>query len=307
MGGFCGKAVIVKSVPKFTADFCIDCHSHIQSSATVPLPLFYHQNGIADAIKPSRSFVDFLAPKLFGNGGRVSTYKTEQIADVLIKDLSLAYRWGSKIQNAKPYISALTDQQKAEIIFGNKLHIFTPVIIMPMDMDYAHIAGFPPESSAIYHEEENDTISMVEVMPGENMDGAVYLDGKYCKPKKTGTVERVVYYSRKKAADSEKKGDAVDVSHEKPNRVWAYQHYKKQHKDTVESVKKYPWQLIPMFHYDPRRWRNDSGGFFDKRDWTQGPWDKPFEFIATKSSKRSESEGEKDTQKKPSSHAKKKM
>jgi hypothetical protein len=36
-----------------------------------------------------------------------------------------------------------------------------------------------------------------------------------------------------------------------------------------------------MFHYDPRRWCQDSGSKFDKDSWATGPWDFPFRFTAT--------------------------
>jgi predicted TIM-barrel fold metal-dependent hydrolase len=275
MSGDCGTYVVGKPIPEFTTDFSIDCHSHIQSGATVPLPLLYHQNALADAIKPYRPFIDFIAPIIFGNGGKVQCHTTEEIADILVNDLAEAYRIGSKVQAAKPYSSTLSGQQKAEGTFDNKVHIFTPVIIMPMDMDYSHIAGFTPESSTIYHEGKIDKwISPVPVVP-------MYPYELLPMPSKLA-IDGVYYYNRKKGTAPEEKGDTIDVSHERPNRVWVYQQYYRQHIATIESVKKNPWLLIPMFHYDPRRWCNGSGGYFDDKNWVHGPWDEPFKYIATK-------------------------
>ncbi|MBN1758572.1 MAG: amidohydrolase family protein [Chitinispirillaceae bacterium] len=122
---------------------------------------------------------------------------------------------------------------------------FAASFIMLMDMDYAHIAGF--KGSPVYHE-----------------------DGR-----------KVVYYPREDAHAEETAVRPDVLSHERPNMVWVYQHYIKQYRSTKNAVLKNPWKLIPMFHYDPRRWRNPAGGKMDKENWNFGPWDFPFEHIAT--------------------------
>jgi len=130
-----------------------------------------------------------------------------------------------------------------------------------MDMDYAHIGGFPPESTTIYHEE-------------------IFEKDRFILPNKT--VDGVYYRIRKNALSAEKDGELKDVSKERPNQVWVFQAYYYQHISTVDSVKKHPWVLIPMFHYEPRRWCNPSGGDMDEDTWIHGPWDEPFQYIATK-------------------------
>ncbi len=277
--GIAARVVPVKYKPKFTADFVIDAHSHIQSGVTAPLPLLWDQ--VPGNVKMPRELIaDLLGIKNQNDAGEISKNTIETIAERLVKEQNETYK-GSRLLEEKPYKEGMTDQQKAEELFTGKAHIFSPTIIMPMDMDFAHIAGFPPESSTIYHEESKDTFEMVEIKPGESLEGAVYLDGAYCRQKKTGSVERVIYYDRKDALAAENKGIVVDVSHEKPNHVWKYQAYKRQFEATKNSVLKNPWQLIPMFHYDPRRWCNPSGGEMDEDDWLHGPWDFPFKFIAT--------------------------
>jgi predicted TIM-barrel fold metal-dependent hydrolase len=146
---------------------------------------------------------------------------------------------------------------------------------MPMDMDFAYIAGFPPESSRIYHEGviphasgTGAPLSLNYGNPTSVPPPATNMDGVYCYERKDGTAP-------------ENKGTFIDVSNEKPNHVWVFQHYKKQYDSTIEAIKKNPWTLIPMFHYDPRRWCQNSGGNFDKDNWSTGPWDLPFKFIAT--------------------------
>ena len=248
-----GLVVPAGYVPKITADFSIDGHSHIQSGATAPLPLIWDQMG---NIRLGRSVLDTLAG-LFIPGGRVQRKKTEEIADDLVKELEKAYK-DSKLCKEKPYKLAIAEHKEKN---GTPISIFSPCIIMPMDMDYAHIGGFPPESTTIYHEEIFEKERLI--LPNKTVDG-------------------VYYRIRKDALADEKDGELKDVSKERPDRVWVFQSYYYQHISTVDSIKKHPWTLIPMFHYEPRRWCNPSNGEMDEDTWVHGPWDEPFKYIATK-------------------------
>jgi predicted TIM-barrel fold metal-dependent hydrolase len=153
--------------------------------------------------------------------------------------------------------------------------LFSPVIIMPMDMDFAHIAGFPPESSRIYHE------GVIPHVSGTGAPLSLNYGNPTSVPPPATNTDGVYCYERKDGTAPENKGEFIDVSNEKPNHIWAHQRYKRQYASTIEAVKKNPWQIIPMFHYDPRRWCQDSGGKFDKDSWATGPWDFPFRFTAT--------------------------
>jgi predicted TIM-barrel fold metal-dependent hydrolase len=238
-------------LPVFTADFSIDAHSHIQSGATAPLPLIWKQ---MLNIKLNRTVLDALGG-LFIRGGKIQRKTTEEIADDLVRELGNTYVDNTIVRHS-PYKAALA--QKG--IDNTAQSIFTPCIIMPMDMDYAHLAGFYPESTTIYHEaifEKNRVL-----LPDKKVDG-------------------VYYHIREKATDAEIKGKIKDVSKERPENVWVYQAYKKQNDSTIAAVKKHPWTLIPMFHYDPRRWCNPTDGDMDNDNWVHGPWDFPFQHIAT--------------------------
>jgi hypothetical protein len=249
---FAGTAQVGVDLPEFTADFSIDGHSHIQSGATAPLPLIWDQ---MHNIRLSRSVLDTLSG-LFLPGGKVQKKKTEEIADDLVRELENSYR-DSKLLRDTPYKKGLSQLSQTN---GTATSIFTPCIIMPMDMDYAHLGGFPPESTTIYHE---NTFKKDRVLLPDKM-----VDGVY-------------YRIREKASADEKDGTLKDVSKERPNHQWVYKSYYYQHIFTVESVKRNPWILIPMFHYDPRRWCNSSGGEMDHDTWVHGPWDDPFRHIAT--------------------------
>ena len=250
--GISARAYPVKALPVFDTDTVIDCHSHIQSGACAPLPMIWHQMGVVEGTHLSRGFMDVAANVRFWNGGPIQKKKTEEIGSILTAEIQKAYNSGSKLFKDKPYSKAKS--------------LFTPSFIMPMDMDYAHISGFPPGSYQIYHD---------EVISRDNKLGLLPLPGK-------STFKGVCYYIRKNAQAPEHDGEFVNVSDERPNRVWVYQHYIKQYKATKEAIKANPWQLIPMFHYDPRRWVNQSKGPMDADSWKFGPWDDPFRHIATK-------------------------
>lgn len=266
-----GRVIPAKHVPKFTADFAIDGHSHIQSGATAPLPLLWDQ--VPGKMHSSRDTIGTALSILHNNDtGSISKKTIEGIAERLAEELTCTYR-GSKLLQEKPYKDGMSDQKKAEDLFSGHSHIFSPVIIMPMDMDFAHIAGFPPESSTIYHEgklDKWDSSGSVGMYPGT-------MSAQHTKI----TVDGVYYYDRQEAPAPENKGALIDVSQEKPEHQWKYQSYFLQHKSTINAVKANPWKLIPMFHYDPRRWCRSNPAEMDKKLWTFGPWDYPFKYIAT--------------------------
>lgn len=252
--GESARVVPVKYKPKFSTDVAIDGHSHIQSGATAPLPLIWSQMG---NIPLRRSIIDSLGALLLP-GGRVQRKKTEEIADDLVKELGKAYQ-DCKLLKEIPYKSALLQPTSPT---ETSASIFSPCIIMPMDMDYAHIGGFPQESTTIYHE-------------------GTFKKDRALLPDKV--VDGVYYRIRENAFAPEKDGTIKDVSKERPDYAWVFQAYKKQNDSTLAAVKKNPWILIPMFHYDPRRWCNPSGGDMDQKQWVHGPWDEPFTHIATSS------------------------
>ncbi len=275
LGQTTSRFVRIGKSPEFTADFVIDGHSHIQSGATAPLPLLWDQ--ISQKVKgvkvsPTRSYLDTLGSVFLGKGGNVQRKKTEEIADDLVSELKSTYT-KSKLLEEKPYGDGLSVKDKKDKGSQGEAPIFSPAIIMPMDMDYAHIAGFPPESSTIYHEGKFTkwvSTGSVGTCHGDTFPSTIET-----------TVEGVYYYERKDALLRENKGTIVDVSHEKPEKGWLFQAYKKQYENTIAAIQKNPWVLIPMFHYDPRRWYKQSGSRVDPDNWKTGPWDFPFKYIAT--------------------------
>ena len=266
--GVSSRVVPARSRPRINVDTIIDCHSHIQSGATAPLPLVWHQSLFAEALKPSRNAANALSLALFirGQGGATQQKPTEVLGDLLRSQLDATYGPESPLRS----MDACKETKE----------FFTPTIIMPMDMDYAHIAGYPPSSSRIYHEGAFDKVIEPEPQPVSVISPEIATEKP--EPEIVRVEDGVYYYERKHGLAAEESGTVVDVSTERPEHVWQYQSYKRQHDSTVAAVRKNPWGLIPMFHYDPRRWRNAPGGFLDETDWAEGPWDYPFDFVASK-------------------------
>jgi hypothetical protein len=94
------------------------------------------------------------------------------------------------------------------------------MIIMPMDMELAHIAGY--EGSLIYHGEEKG----------------------------------LFFYKRYSGKLPEERGKKVSLAHEwdKIKGLKLHQ-WKRQFTETRDSAKNHPFHEIPLYFYDPRRWR----------------------------------------------------
>ncbi|MBN1603014.1 MAG: hypothetical protein JW915_15500 [Chitinispirillaceae bacterium] len=121
-----------------------------------------------------------------------------------------------------------------------KEKVFTIMVAQMMDMEYAHIAGY--EGQKIYHEK----------------DGEVF------------------YYKREFGNLPEKKGKKVDgAKSAKDLKSWLY-----QYADTRKALIDHQWNLMVMYKYEPRRWRDITGKNVDTK-MASGPWDYPFQEVAT--------------------------
>ena len=123
--------------------------------------------------------------------------------------------------------------------------LFTMMVIQMMDMEYAHIAGF--NGQTIYHEDETPWY----------------------------------YYERQSGSVPENKGKKVLLPGENQK---TFSKWEKQLSETIDALKAHPLRLIPMYHYDPRRWNNSKTSKTDE-NFQFGPWDYPFSEITTKTSK----------------------
>jgi len=262
----------------------IDSHMHIQSGACAPLPLVYNQLASKIKFNPkqtpglrSRSWIDGIGTIVLGDGGKLQILDSMKICDRSIKDCSDTYL---NLKNSyffcKPDITdisitpAVADATDIQTVFiednGKPLRlssgkpyrivikktddfVFSQMIAMPMDMEYAHIAGY--NGQTIYHEENGE----------------------------------LFYYHRKSGIDIEELGEKIDLSHEieKKKKTLKLKKWKTQKFEYERSACNYPLQLIPMYHYEPRRWRMDSDDKTDTVNFDFGGWEYPFRQIVTES------------------------
>ncbi len=101
-------------------ELIVDCHMHIESNNTAPLPLVWDKNTLLKILKPSKSTLNF-----FGNFSFISKLGT--VAKIG-KDAT---------------------HQVAETAIGNNDRTFPPKenkliinVVMPMDMEYGHFDGY---------------------------------------------------------------------------------------------------------------------------------------------------------------------
>lgn len=233
-----GQSVRGKSGQKLTViaptPLCIvDSHMHIENGATVPLPLLYNQIKETAGIEPhfKRSTLDTLAKVIKRKAGVLQIKPTPEIGNIAVKENLRTFSSQSLIGQSDIYRNS---------------DFFSPMIVMPMDMEYAHIAGY--EGQTIYHEDEFPWY----------------------------------YYKREFGNIQENKGKKVLLPGENSK---TFCDWYKQYKDTVSAVKNNPFKLIPMYHYEPRRWRGKSGNKLEESKWLYGSWEHPFNEIATKSQK----------------------
>ena len=230
-----GKSIRGKSGQKLiviipTPRCVVDSHIHIENGACTPLPLLWDKNELIRGWK--RKTIDFLGEKVghfigLGEGGKLQVMSTVSIADRAVRDNDLTFSPDGRIMSSD---------------FFRHSDFFSPMIIMPMDMEYAHIAGY--DGQTIYHTDEFPWY----------------------------------YHRRISGAEPEQNGLKVELPGETTK---SFSHWKVQYKDTVTSAKNNPLKLIPMYHYEPRGWRGNSGSGIEKTRWDFGAWDYPFKEVVT--------------------------
>jgi hypothetical protein len=132
---------------------------------------------------------------------------------------------------------------------------FTLQFVMSMDMDYTHIEGY--YGQMLYHYDEKAMLYF--------------------------------YYLRDSGLSPEEKGQKTYLD---PSEVVLYENYKKQLGYTTNACIENPFRLLPLYHYDPRRWnyldkndvigalQSDNGKPYATDDLAKGTWDYPLTKIA---------------------------
>jgi predicted TIM-barrel fold metal-dependent hydrolase len=242
----------------------IDSHMHVMNGACTPLPLLWSKSGLLKIIK-RRVFIDILSKTLgsliMGDGGKVQIKSIPEIAERAINDNQSTFDYQTSIHQSSLY--KFTD-------------CFTILIAMPMDMDYAHILGY--EEKMIYEIEDLD------VNDNKNDEEILYTNhSKMSRKEKKKEVKslrkRQKIFTRIRESGKQKINELKKV-YLKGEHFYSYIPWIRQYKDTIKASNQNPLKLIPMYHYEPRRWRNNKGTLVDN-NFRYGSWDQPFKDIVT--------------------------
>jgi len=250
-------ARVIYPVREVHASCIVDGHMHINSGACAPLPLLYLQveskaagadvSGVP-VVHTRESLEKAMKMIGFRDGVDMQRLSTEEMGK-RAGQINLATYYtledSSKFGKTIPPLPRVDEQ--GDIIVPEK-QIASPMIIMPMDMELAHIAGY--EGSLIYHGEEKG----------------------------------LFFYKRYSGKLPEERGKKVSLAHEwdKIKGLKLHQ-WKRQFTETRDSAKNHPFHEIPLYFYDPRRWRrpvNEKISSALKKTLEYGRWSDPFKKVA---------------------------
>lgn len=306
----------------------VDSHMHIQSGNCSTLHFLWKRLPIIRVAKPSRGSIDFMGMAIGYLGDlfkqkpivdRVNRIRKKQNAD---GEYYQKNGLRQTVPQAKKKTIEVGDEyivkrKQAHAFFENKweysglCHLVLSGVVMTMDMEYAHINGYFGLKiyNPVYADSDftKEPIHYWYPIPGKwKRRGNSYEleDGVPQHVPEEGQ-SRQEYEKFWKDVQTEEgvPGCYHDVRTNgvKLVRIMAapcltnsketarYEQWKKQLRYTELAALKYPLKMLPMFHYDPRRWQLqgnsevfkkvdlDSGGFYlgFKMYTAQGyrPWD----------------------------------
>ncbi len=252
---------------KIKPDIIIDSHMHIMSGHCTPLPLLWGLRGIVDFLKPGRKVLDAFSP-LLGLGTQI--YSTKRIGKKAVKKNQRTY---------KKFQEEYKEYQERELL--------TPMVVLTMDMEYAHIYGY--EGIPIYHKRRDKAgifwtkrsfrkqgsevkIKEKPIDMGEISNG---VSTNHIVKKVIGKVGKGAWIAGKKLVGGEVinfdvildraiksstgiVGIAIKAATSTVSSIVHYTDWNKQIKQTIEAVVNHPCKLLPMYHYEPRRWQGDT-------------------------------------------------
>jgi len=306
----------IHQISVYRPSVIIDSHMHIQSGNCSTLPFLWKRIPIRviRVAKPSRGVVDFMG-KAIGYLGDLCKQKIT-VGRVKKSGLRQTVPQAKKktIQIGDDYIVKRNQAHaffKKQWHYSGICHLVFSGVVMTMDMEYAHVNGYfgLKVYNPVYADTDfsNKPLYYWYPIPGNwKRKGETYEleDGKpEHVPEKGQTRQEYEKFWKDVQTEEGIPGCYHDIRTNgvKLVRIMAapcltssketarYEQWKKQLRYTELAVLKYPLKMLPMFHYDPRRWQLegnsevykkvdlDSGGFYlgFKMYTAQGyrPWD----------------------------------
>jgi len=189
------------------------------------------------------------------------------------------------------------------------VELLSMMMAMPMDMDFAHLEGY--EGKQIYQKVATRKLLELVLKPSAHGAPAVVLERRPLPPESTfdpRSLPSLIPQPNPVSVElrvTEEEGPFYyfhQVRHDIPIRelVWLpkkefsqYQAYPKQTEHTLAAAAATPWSVLPLFHYDPRRWSQPSGTAKrtetfagESRETFPQAWDEPFKQYFRKGSMR---------------------
>ncbi|GEM_PF-416686 len=220
----------------------IDAHMHVMSAHCTPAPLidklFYDKiralTGVV-GIRKRQGGLGFSGTVDLGIGKKC----TSDIAKQAIED------------NDKTY-------EKLKDKFPKNFELFTPMVALCVDFEYAHIKGYEGKTVYYYLDKDGGRKNYY----GDDPSREVFF----------------VDFRGNKRTLGDKAKQSVELG-KSPFR--GFEPWQKQLEQTIQVVRENPWKLIPFFHYEPRRWLMDDTEWKGKKGilWFK----EPFQEVATRS------------------------
>lgn len=277
----------------------VDAHMHIQSGNCTPLPAIYRlladrvgALGIVGAMRASRGFINTLG-KVATRIGDFSRLSTDEIARRTIQE--------------NDGISSVLAQSPLSLRLAGESSLLGISIVLTMDMDYCQVDGYDGEpvyqyskehgwhyykrSSGAQPKEERRRIPLgskessalsaeikadLKEALGERERAAQALEAELDEltlEGPPGEAEERLAALRAEAAELGGELAAISTAKRHPDATRAlFETWNQQRRRTERAAAEHPMRLLPMYHFEPRRYTAARGG--------EDP-SKPFERIAT--------------------------
>ncbi len=278
----------------FRPSVIIDSHMHIQSGNCAPAQIIWDRIPVLGKAEPSRGVVEVVGGGMYATLDLVMQKHVNatinKIRNKKNEDGEYYRKNGKRkmIPEAKKNTRQLGDDYIAkrnqafehlrkQWDYRGLCHLVLTGVVMTMDMEYAHVNGYFGLKiyNAVYADSDfsKDPIHYWFPLPGRwQHKGTTYEleDGKPDHVPEEGQTQQKYEKFWKEVAEHEGiPGCYHDIrsGREKRVRIIArpclttsdetkrYEQWKKQLRNTELAVLKYPLKMLPLFHYDPRRWQ----------------------------------------------------
>jgi len=278
----------------FRPSVIIDAHMHIQSGNCAPVQIIWDRISVLGKAEPSRGVVEVVGRGIYATVDLVMKKHVNatinKIRNKKNEDGEYYRKHGKRkmipeakkktLQIGDHYIAKrnqVFEHLRKQWDYRGLCHLVLTGVVMTMDMEYAHVNGY--FGLKIYNPVYADSDSTKKPIdywypiPGRwQLKGNTYEleDGKPDHVPEEGQTQQKYEKFWKEVAEHEGiPGCYHDIrsGREKRVRIIArpclvgkketdrYEQWKQQIDDTELAVLKYPLKMLPLFHYDPRRWQ----------------------------------------------------